>query len=86
VHFGEAHRGECIRSKPSDEMGKIANNCHCSISFDARFSVGEQPSFEFFRSPQDSKGSCGCAMVGMGMCFGDDSGFKEDQIQCISYK
>jgi hypothetical protein len=24
VHFGEAHRGECIKLKPPDKAGKIA--------------------------------------------------------------
>jgi hypothetical protein len=26
VHIGEAHHGKCIRSKPTDEMGKIAKS------------------------------------------------------------
>jgi hypothetical protein len=26
VHFGEAHHGECITSKPPNEAGKIAKN------------------------------------------------------------
>jgi hypothetical protein len=40
----------------------------------------------FFKCWQDLDGSCGLAMVGMGMIFGEDSGSQEDQTLCIFCK
>jgi hypothetical protein len=41
----------------------------------------------FFKCPHIFlNGSRRIQVVGMGHCFGDDSGFGEDQTQCILYK